>query len=445
MSQHAKLSPSSAKRWMNCPGSANLIGADYENNAGPAAWLGTAAHKVIETMLIAGHVDASEYHGYQVIVYTPGTEETVIVAPGEVIPPACLKANWQLFVCDDDMVRGVQMMIDEVERWKDELFAPELFTERFLDGSWLDPRLGGTADVTLVEPGAWIHLFDYKNGRVIVEVKDNEQMKNYGVFLLHLYPDAAGVVVHLVQPNAIHEDGFIRDESYTADELKLFEITLKAAADATTPPNAPRRAGDHCTYCPAKDRCPEFDALMLNEAAVDFAADADEVGEIARPELADDATPADADEYRANLARRAKWIPLMDQAARDIKKKIFNELMNNNVVSDGTPNGTFKLVQGRSNRVYVDEAQAHEHFNEHGITDEHLFTPPELKSPAQVEKLGRTIGMKPAALKKIVAEVVTKPPGKISVAISTDEREAIDPTAFAGEDFADDPVEDFAP
>ena len=442
MATHAKLSPSAAHRWMNCAGSVNLIGDD-SSTAGQAAMLGTAAHKVIEVMLSKGETDATEYHGYLIHVEEAGHEETQLFAPGDPMGITA-KPGWFAFVCDDVMVAGVQMMLDEVERVKGELFESELFTERFLDGSWLDKRLGGTADVTLVEPGAWIHLFDYKNGRVVVEVTGNEQMKNYGVFLLHEHPDALGVVVHLVQPNALHEDGCIRTETYTADELKIFEITLKEAADAVTPPNAPLRAGDWCMYCPAKDRCPAFEALMLNEASVDFANDP--IDAIPVPELveADDVgtaaeTYASGDEYRAALARRAKWIPLMDQAARDIRGKIAAELINGNAVGD------WKLVMGRSNRIYPDEAAAQTHFNEKGIGDEHLFTAPKLKSPAQVEKLGKATGIKPAMLKKIVAEVTTKPPGKVSIAPGSDAREAIDPGTAAGADFADDPAEDFEP
>ena len=212
MGHHARLSPSSASRWMNCPGSIRLIG-DTPSTAGPAAMMGTAAHKVIEFMLQNGKTDASEFQGYIVQVHGPGTEESLIFAPGD---PLALseKPGWFAFPVNDQMVNGVQTMIDEVERVRGDMMEPTLYTERFLDMSWLDDRLGGTADVTLVDVfDDWIHLFDYKNGRVIVEVVDNEQMGNYAVGLLHEHPDKAGVVVHLVQPNASHEDGVIREAS----------------------------------------------------------------------------------------------------------------------------------------------------------------------------------------------------------------------------------------
>ena len=286
--------------------------------------MGTAAHKVIEFMLEKGDRNADAFRGYIVQVEQAGTEETLIFASDD---PLALseKPGWFAFPVNDEMVYGVQTMIDEVDRLTAEMVEPVIFTERFLDMTWLDSRLGGTADVTLIDNDplgdGWIHLLDYKNGRVIVEVVDNEQMKNYAVGLLHEHPDALGVVVHLVQPNATHEDGIIRTATYTRDELLAFEVELKKAADATSAPNAPLRAGDWCMYCPAKAECEAFDALARAEAAVDFGSEPEEflpVPELVT-EVVHDEDYTKPDEYRAALARKARWIPLLDQWARDIQ------------------------------------------------------------------------------------------------------------------------------
>jgi hypothetical protein len=184
--------------------------------------------------------------------------------------------------------------------------------------------------------------------------------------------------------------------------------------------------------------------MMRDEALADFAEEPPEA--IAVPELveveADDPANekyADGAAYRAALARRAKWIPLMDQAARQIRGRIQAELLNSEEVGD------WKLVRSKSNRAFPDQAAAQTHFNEHGIGDEHLFTEPKLKSPAQIEKLSKPLGIKLKALKEIVNAVAVKPPGKISIAPGNDDREALDPGTAAGEDFADDPAEDFTP
>ena len=438
MGHHARLSPSSASRWMNCPGSIRLIG-DTPSTAGPAAMMGTAAHKVIEFMLQNGKTDASEFQGYIVQVHGPGTEESLIFAPGD---PLALseKPGWFAFPVNDQMVNGVQTMIDEVERVRGDMMEPTLYTERFLDMSWLDDRLGGTADVTLVDVfDDWIHLFDYKNGRVIVEVVDNEQMGNYAVGLLHEHPDKAGVVVHLVQPNASHEDGVVREAMYTALELRAFEEKLKEAADATSKPNAPLRAGEWCVYCPAKESCKAFAALALEEAGADFANEPDDLLPV--PELTTEWTERpehylEGDEYRAALARKARWIPMLDQWAREIHRRIQIELCNRNKVGD------WKLVRGRANRVYSpDEVTAQDVLNNKwGIPDDYLFEAPKMKSPAQLEKT-KVPGKDKKLMQTIVASIARKPEGKLAIAPGSDARPAVDPVSVAAADFAADEEE----
>ena len=441
MGHHARLSPSSASRWMNCPGSIREIG-DAPSTAGMPAMMGTAAHKVIEFMLQNNKLDAAEFQNFIVQVEKAGTEETLIFASDD---PLALseKPGWFAFPVNDEMVYGVQTMIDEVERVRGEMTDPVLYTERFLDMSWLDDRLGGTADVTLVDMlgDGWIHLFDYKNGRVVVEVVDNEQMGNYAVGLLHEHPGALGVIVHLVQPNAVHEDGIIRASIYPANELKQFEAKLKEAADATSKPNAPLRAGDWCMYCPAKESCEEFAALALREAAADFGSEPEEFGEtLPVPELVTEVVHDEdytkPEEYRAALARKARWIPLLDQWARDIRARIQIELCNRHPVGD------WKLVRGKSNRAFSpDEVTVQQVLNEKwGIPDEFLFAAPKMKSPAQLEK---TVipGKDKKTLKSIVASLAKKPLGKLAIAPGSDSREAVDPVSVAAADFANDEEE----
>jgi hypothetical protein len=430
---------------MNCAGSVAKIG-DEPSTAGMPAMMGTAAHKVIEFMLQEDKLDANEFHGNIVHVKKEGDEESLILASDD--PKAMAeKPGWFAFPVNDEMVYGVQTMIDEVERVKAEMIEPVLYTERFLDGSWLDNRLGGTADVTIVEEiPEWIHLFDYKNGRVIVEVTD-EQMKNYAVFLLHEHPGALGVEVHLVQPNAQHEEGIIRSVTYTADELKMFELQMKEAADATAVPNAPLRAGDWCMYCPAKTYCEAFESQAKDEAYADFANDPPEDGlpvptittefvdPVEHPEHYDD-----GDEYRAALERKARWVPVLDQWAREIHARIQVQLLEGKTVGD------WKLVRGKSNRILSpDEVTIQKVLNDKwNIADEYLFNSPKMKSPAQLEK---TVvpGIEKKQMKAIVASVSKKPLGKVVIAPGNDAREAIDPGLVGADEFAADPAEDFEP
>jgi len=402
---------------MNCAGSVALIG-DESAPAGDPAMKGTGAHRVIEVMLGSKKTDARKYLGKWVYVHE-GDDSAMIMDRGD-----AEKEGWKAFPIDDDMVHSVQIMVDEVLRVLETLFMPTLYTERYLDGKWLDSRLGGTADVTAVEEFGWIHLFDYKNGYITVEVKDNPQMKNYAVFLLHEHPECEGVVVHLVQPNAPHEDGIIRTESYTKDELKLFEITLKAAADATAVPNAPRRAGSWCQWCLAKTRCPEFDELIQNEAQMDFAEDPH--GEINNMHVV---SGVDSE----TLAQKAKWIGLFDQWAREIESELLRRLL----AGDKVLRQWYKLVQKKKHRQWNASAKQIETALAEWVSGVDLFHEPELKSPAQVEKLGSGKEAR-KAVKTIVGELASAPPGDMVAAPISDERPEVDPGMDAAADFADD-------
>ncbi len=403
---------------MNCPGSVALIG-DESSTTSQAAMLGTAAHKVIELMIINGQWEARDYHGYTMLVKADGDEETEAYPPGvPALDPEKPRPGWFMFIVDEKMVEGVQQTIDEVARLKEEMCkGTELFSEVYLDGSWLDNRTGGTIDVRLVEPFGHIHIVDHKNGYIIVEAKGNDQLKQYAMLAAHEHPDCEGVTVTISQPNAPHVEGTIRSESFTIDELKLYEITVKAAADATAKPNAPLRAGDWCLWCPAKTRCKAFDEMMLEEARADFA---------------DDAPPAflPLPKDTAELNHKSQWLDVIKAWCANLEADIQRELEN------GNPVGEWKLVRGRANRRWIDEEATKAGIIALGVEEDDILLPRELKSPAQIEKLGVGKDQR-KAVKAAVSGLAYTPPGKLTIAPAYDPREPADPAAEAAAEFDD--------
>jgi hypothetical protein len=417
---------------MNCPGSIALIG-DESSTTNQAAMLGTAAHKMLEIMLQNDHHDAREYHGATFLVKAAGDEETEYYAPGvAALDPERARPGWFMFVADEKMVEGVQMTMDEVDRLKGEMYAPELYTEVYLDGSWLDSRLGGTIDVRLIEPFGKGHIIDHKNGYIFVGAKDNDQLKQYAVFVLHEHPDLEEITVTISQPNSPHAEGLIRSETYTVAELKAYEKEMKKAADETSKPNALRRAGDWCLWCPAKTRCKEYDQMLLDEANADFA---------------DDEPPAQlpTPTSTTELAHKAKWVPVIEAWCNGIKADIQRELENGNIVGEfGEPE--WKLVRGRAKRRLIDANETVRVLTEEvGLDGAQLWVDPKLKTPAQLEKLG--VGKEQRKLVKLkVKELAFMPDGKLTIAPMTDPREAASSFEDAQNEFMtadDDDEEDF--
>jgi hypothetical protein len=114
------------------------------------------------------------------------------------------------------------------------------------------PDMFGTADCIYIA-GRTLYVDDYKNGRGIVEATCS-QLAYYAVATLdtfQLWCAVDQVVVGIVQPNANHVNGPIRQITYTIAQLREWQARFELASIAARQPNAPCTAGKHCRYCPA--------------------------------------------------------------------------------------------------------------------------------------------------------------------------------------------------
>src|SRR5690606_33953284 len=136
---HARLSASSAHRWMVCPGSVRLS-KGLPNTSSASAAEGTLAHDIAARCLTAG-----------------------------VGPQSCLgreaERDGHKVVCDQEMVDGVQFYLDTIEEdyKKGDEVAVEVDVTSALQK--IDSDLGGTADYTRWRPKTKsLRVFDFKYG-----------------------------------------------------------------------------------------------------------------------------------------------------------------------------------------------------------------------------------------------------------------------------------------
>lgn len=400
---HATRGASSAYRWMNCPGSLNLIETipegDRSGGTNFYASQGHAAHSLAEMCLLQDKA-AAEF-----------LDTTVADEAGD------------LHVVDFDMANAVQVYLDEIARQRAAYPTAESNVELRFDLTWLRPDMFGTCDHVLTEPFGDLVVTDYKHGAgVVVEVVWNAQLMYYALGALY---EAGGpenvdqVTIVVVQPRARHADGPVRSWTLSAEALWEWRETLAAAADATRHPNAALAAGDWCRFCPAAAICPETRALVQRTAALDFAdAPLDPKDESNLP-----AIPVSPEE----LAQAMNVIPVIDAWCRAVEGEAQARLTRGQVVPG------YKLVRKRANRRWKDEADVERKLkNKRGVKTADIYKRT-LQSPAQIEKI---LGGKDG--KAWVAKYAIKPEGGLTVAHESDARDGEPAPALA--DF--NPVEE---
>lgn len=231
----------------------------------------------------------------------------------------------------------------------------------------------GTADFVLYSPKTrTLTVCDYKHGQgILVEVENNLQLQYYGLGALKTLEDVGDIEtvrLMIIQPRCPHPSGqFIR--SWDIDALSLYEFSADLAdfAKKTEDPNAEIVPGDHCRFCNAAPVCPE-----LHKKAVTLAKEAfTEVREdrvIRLPKT------------MKEVSQAMKWVPTLEAWAKSVRNYAYAE-----AVHGGKVEG-FKLVEKRPIRRWKDEKETISYLAEKGLSDEEIYAPQVVKSPAQLEK-----------------------------------------------------------
>jgi hypothetical protein len=458
---HAKKSPSGAKRLHKCSGALTLVDSlpeEMRSGSGVASKLGTCTHHLLEACLSEAK-PPSTWAGRLIQIKEEGTdkEHCVFLPARAKIPRGVEAAN--TFIVDAEMVANADLAYDYVERRCNELGIPmaSLHLETRTNPCPERDDTSGTADVTI---DAWpivLELVDYKNGRIVVDHENNEQVLAYLSGKAHdLGWSYDEYCLTIVQPNGRHEEGKVRPvtvskedllafvekhraaaeradeaaDAWTGDPLNMLEpVTINEDGVEATWADAYLVAGPHCldSFCDAAhgNTCPAFKLYKQREAK----------------EEDWDAPPFDAEDPKAVLVETAA--DAADIMARaPFMRKLINaasRYLLNEAKAGRMPPG-MKFVRKRGKREHIPEtveapnAFAAKLVKEGFITDNQralLFKPSVLITGPQTEKL---VPSKKRA--EFAAKYLIKPPGGLKLVLATDPGEPV--PYSVGDDFTDD-------
>lgn len=244
MRAHARLSPSSASRYLRCPGSVNFL-ADFEDDgAGIPAKEGTILHAICEDACKTGK-EAYDYVG-EVWEYQKHVLEFT-----------------------EELADYMQPGLDRIAAFDgfETVFEHRVKLHRWMPGQF------GTLDVGNVGEDEVV-IWDWKWGFAPVSPVENDQLRIYAMgfwdnVVRHI-SDAKRFRLIIEQPRAPGGGG---EWVVTLDELLAFGEDVRKLAERTYDADAPRVPGKvQCEYCPGARTmlCPEYSAYNLEMVRDEF-------------------------------------------------------------------------------------------------------------------------------------------------------------------------------
>ena len=357
---HAILSASSSHRWLNCPPSARLC-ETYEDKGSDYAAEGTDAHSLCEYKLrLALGMEAAD-----------PTEHLTWY-------------NEEMLDCANGYAAYI---LELVEAAKETCADPVVLIEQRVDFSrWVEQGFG-TSDAIIISDGT-LHVVDYKHGLgVLVEADNNPQMMCYALGALELFDaiyDIDAVSMTVYQPRRQNVSTF---EMSKDDLFRWADEVLKPTAELAFAGDGNFLCGEWCGFCKAKHECRARAEANLMLAQYDFKL----------PPLLEDSEI----EVILSLADQlVSWV-------NDIKEYALQQAIY------GKEWTGFKLVEGRSNRRYTDEAAVTQTVTDAG------FDPYERKLlgiTAMQKLLGKS------RFDELLSAYIEKPQGKPALVPESDKR-----------------------
>lgn len=407
MTTHAVLSPSSAHRYMRCPGSVRESAKFPPSPSGPSAIDGTHSHTLLEHCV-----------------------NNALLEPAEMIGKE-LSDHEGTFVVDAERAARVKVAIDYIrERSMNGTF-------KVLSEQRVDPHKytgfheqAGTVDIRIYR-GAMIETVDYKDGMMPVDVEDNEQLDLYALGTLAEF-DKPEEQFKLVRTVIIQPKLSLKGLAPIATHERPIGMVLalgaeyRAGALRTFAADAPLVPGDkQCKWCPVRS-CAARTTKALEAAGVTFPSiDPNLLPAVtgdASDQLAAQDTNALSDDKLREILEAA---PLMRQTIEQAEAEALRRLESGKTIAG------LKLVMGRGSQVWnLPDDQIAEKLTGMGVPKGTVHVT-KVVSPAQAKKLtwenrkGEKKALSERQLKTIETEYISKLGGKLTVAPESDPRPAV--------------------
>lgn len=391
MTEHAKLSPSSAGRWLTCTSSVYLEQEMPPEQESPYAAEGTEAHALLERAIKSGS------------------------------KPSILEP-------DHPAAKDVDVFYEFVE--------PFMLSEDFAVLSevkvTLTPDVWGTADAVIIgNKELWV--VDYKHGKGVAVELPSKQLEIYAAAAVKtMAPLLPGPVERvytvIVQPRKEHPDGPLRTLPYNNEDLdaRVNKEILPVVENIIAGKVSFCPSEDACRWCRCKGSCKAQADMAFEIAKSNFNTVDGETRVEAPPKgTADTLKP---EELAAIILGTSFVKSFLDAVGDRVRDGL--------LAGESIPG--LKLVEGRSIRKW---GRLDDEGNPTTLTDEEVIekltkecklklaqiAPPKLLGPAPIEKLIDPKARNGKKKAELLNSIIVKPSGKPTVVADTDPRKSISP------------------
>lgn len=376
---HALLSPSGSKKWLKCTMSVRTE-EGFPDSGSDAAKEGTLAHELAEVMI---------------------QQALKQIAPKQAKARIAEIKKSEFY--EDEMLRYISdyrdFCLEQLNEVRAEDPTAELHTERTYDISRWAPECFGTGDITIVS-NTVLKFIDLKYGKgVPVFAHENTQLMIYSLGAYEEFGyewDFDSVDMYIYQPRisgGLSGAGLTPYTMSTRELLKWGKTVLRPQAElAFNGEGEYYVSEDTCKFCKAKPRCQALANHCLELTKYEF-----KTGKLLPDE---------------GVVEALKKGPLVVDWFNAVQKYALDQ-----AVKEGKKWDDFKIVEGRSNRKYVDETAVAELVISEGFEETQVYN----KKIIGIGDMEKLLGVNKTS--ELLKDLILKPKGAPTLVPESDKRD----------------------